>query len=89
MSNGHEICIQVHKHGYVVTFFVIQMYKEKKLYITMMIFSSTYEHMRLGDNIKLNSERLALFALGIQRMTGIVAGEGAYLTQLPRAEIIT
>lgn len=63
--------------------FVIQMYKEKKLYITIMIFSSTCEHIQLSDHIKLNNELLALFALRIQRLTGIVAGEGAFSTQLP------
>lgn len=63
--------------------FVIQIYKEKNLYITMMIFSSTYEHIQLGDHKKLNNELLALFALRIQRMTGIVAGEGLLQERVP------
>lgn len=56
-----------------VTFSVTQMYKEKKVHITVMVFSSTHEHMRLGDHIKQNKELLLMTfnVLWTQWMTGL------------------
>lgn len=53
--------------------FSYSMYKEKKVYITVMVFSSTHEHMRLGDHIKQNKELflMTFIVLSTQWMTGL------------------
>jgi hypothetical protein len=70
MKPDCEICSQAHGHLNVLTFFVTQVYKEKKVCVTMAVFSSKYEHMRLGDHIKLNKEFFFSDVLGCRERTG-------------------